>query len=184
MGCPGQNRSGHYRVMPGSAPLYRLDLFNVFAFVLWKVVDYYYYYYFLLQLGFHPGAAVSHQYRHHNTITHTDTEQHKLQYTYWQFTQTIQCAHTNTLYLRKYNIPTQLQYTHSNTIYLHKYHIPTHYKILTQIRYTHKIQYTHPNTIYLHNYNRNIGMVWTYKTKKESPNMGRREYEESLRRDI
>jgi hypothetical protein len=27
-----------------------------------------YYYYFLLQLGFHPVAAVLHQYRHHNTI--------------------------------------------------------------------------------------------------------------------
>jgi hypothetical protein len=32
---------------------------------------YYYYYFFLLQLGFHPVAAALHQYRHHNTITHT-----------------------------------------------------------------------------------------------------------------
>jgi hypothetical protein len=32
---------------------------------------YYYFFFFLLQLGFHPVAAVLHQYRHHNTITHT-----------------------------------------------------------------------------------------------------------------
>jgi hypothetical protein len=36
----GQNRSGHYRVIPGSSPLYRLDLFNGFSFVLRNVIDY------------------------------------------------------------------------------------------------------------------------------------------------
>jgi hypothetical protein len=53
----------------------------------------------------------------------------------------------------QYTVPTLIQYAYTSTIYLHKYHIPTHYKILTQIRYTHKIQYTNPNTIYLHKYN-------------------------------
>jgi hypothetical protein len=92
-------------------------------------IYYYYYYCFLLQLGFHPVAAVLHQYRHHNTVTYINGTA-KLQYTYWQFTHTIQCAYTNTIYLQKYNISTQLQYTHTNTIYLHTHvrehlHIPS-----------------------------------------------------------
>jgi hypothetical protein len=56
-----------------------------------------------------------------------------------------------------------IQCAYTNTIYLHKYHIPTHYKILTQIRYTHKIQYTYPNTIYLHKYNIPTQIQYTYK---------------------
>src|SRR5215470_10769765 len=86
---------------------------------------------FLTAIGFPPGGS---------SLTLVQTPQYNNTYINGtaKITVHVLAIHPhNTIYLHKYNIPTQVQYTYIHTVYLHKYNIPTY------------IQYTYTSTIYL-----------------------------------
>jgi hypothetical protein len=104
----------------------RIQPHTRFVFVLQSLFVYFLLL-FLTAVGVSPGGS---------SLTPVQTPQYnnthingtaQLQYTYWQFTHTVQCAYTNTIYLHNTIYP-------HITKYLHKYDISIQYNIPTQIQ--------------------------------------------------